>query len=86
MEKKMIKKIRKKDPKGLDYMIKTYSKNVYFLVNKIIGYYGKEEVEECVSDVFFKVWEDIDKFDEARGSFSSFIFIKAKLFISISLL
>ncbi|MDY2738162.1 sigma-70 family RNA polymerase sigma factor [Intestinibacter sp.] len=78
MEKKMIKKIRKKDPKGLDYMIKTYSKNVYFLVNKIIGYYGKEEVEECVSDVFFKVWEDIDKFDEARGSFSSFIFIKAK--------
>lgn len=78
MDKKIIKKIRKKDPKGLDYLINMYGKKVYFLVDKIIGYYGKEEVEECVSDVFFKIWENIDEFDESRGSFSSFIFIKAK--------
>ena len=78
MESKMIKKIRKKDTKGLDYIINTYSKKLYFLVNKIIGNFGKEEVEECVSDVFFLVWERIEEFDENRGSFSSFIFIKTK--------
>lgn len=78
MEKRMIKKIRKKDTKGLDYIINEYSKKVYFLVHKIIGLYGKEEVEECVSDVFYKVWNSIDKFDEKRGDFSTFIFIKTK--------
>lgn len=78
MEKKMIKKIRKKDTKGIDYIINTYSKKVYFLVNKIIGIYGKEEVEECVSDVFFAVWNDIEQYDEKRGEFSSFIFMKTK--------
>lgn len=78
MEKKIINKIRKKDPKGLDYIINIYSKKVYFLVYKIIGKYGKEEVEECVSDVFYKIWESIDEFCENKGKFSSFIFIKAK--------
>lgn len=78
MEKKMIRKIRKKDTKGLDYTITVYSKKVYFLVNKIIGIYGKEEVEECVSDVFFSIWNDIEQYDEKRGEFSSFIFMKTK--------
>lgn len=78
MEKKMIKKIRKKDPKGLDYIIQAYSKKVTFLVDKIIGYYGEEEVEECASDVFYRIWETIDEFDEEKGSFSSFVFMKTK--------
>ncbi|MGL6104819.1 sigma-70 family RNA polymerase sigma factor [Romboutsia sp.] len=78
MERRMIKKIRKKDTKGLDYIIETYNKKVYLLVYKIIGNFGKEEVEECVSDVFYKVWENIEEFDEKKGNFSTFIFIKAK--------
>ncbi len=78
MEKKMINKIRKKDSKGLDYIINTYSKKVYFLAYKIIGHFGKEEVEECVSDVFYKVWESIDEYDDKKGDFSTFIFIKTK--------
>lgn len=78
MEKRMIKKIKKKDPAGLDYIINVYSKKVYILVNKIIGNFGKEDVEECVSDVFYKVWENIDEYDDKKGSFSTFIFIKSK--------
>ena len=78
MEKRMIKKIKRKDPKGLDYIINAYSSRVYFLVNKIIGFYGKEEVEECVSDVFYNVWESINEFDEKRGDFSKFIYMKTK--------
>ena len=78
MEKRMIKRILKKDPKGLDYIINTYMKKVYFLVDKIIGFYGKEEVEECVSDVFLAIWEDINQYDESKGSFGSFIFMKTK--------
>lgn len=44
MEKRMIKRILKKDPKGLDYIINTYMKKVYFLVDKIIGFYGKKKL------------------------------------------
>ena len=79
MEKRMIKRILKKDPKGLDYIMNTYMKKVYFLVDKIIGFYGKEEVEECVSDVFLAIWEDINQYDESKGSFSSFIFMKRNI-------
>ena len=78
MEKRIIKRILKKDPKGLDYIMNTYMKKVYFLVDKIIGFYGKEEVEECVSDVFLAIWEDINQYDESKGSFSSFVFMKTK--------
>ena len=78
MEKRMIKKILKKDPKGLDYIMNTYMKKIYFLVDKIIGFYGKEEVEECVSDVLLAIWEDISEFDESKGSFNSFIYMKTK--------
>ena len=78
MEKRMIKRILKKDPKGLDYIMNTYMKKVYFLVDKIIGFYGKEEVEECVSDVFLAIWEDINQYDESKGSFGSFVFMKTK--------
>lgn len=78
MEKRMIKKIRKKDPKGLDYIINTYSKKIYFLVDKIIGFYGREEVEECVSDVFFSIWESIEDYDEKRGEFNTFVFMKTR--------
>ena len=29
-------------------------------------------------DVFFSIWNDIEQYDEKRGEFSSFIFMKTK--------
>lgn len=78
MEKEIIRKLRNKDSRSLDYIINIYSKKVYFLVSKIIGFYGKEEIEECMSDVFLNIWNSIDDFNEERSSFSNFVLMKAK--------
>ena len=32
-----------------------------------------EEIEECMDDVFLDVWNNIDRFDESKGSFRSWI-------------
>lgn len=32
-----------------------------------------EEIEECMDDVFLDVWNNIDRFDESKGSFRNWI-------------
>ncbi|MGL4337592.1 MAG: sigma-70 family RNA polymerase sigma factor, partial [Turicibacter sp.] len=72
-------KLKQKDPKALEYLMDTYTPQVYFLIKRIIGMIAShEDVEEMVSDVFVSVWKDIDQFDEKRGTLQTFVFLKAR--------
>ncbi|WP_425341289.1 sigma factor [Brevibacillus borstelensis] len=54
---------------ALEYAMSVYGKNVYALVHRIIGGIGsREDIEECVSDVFIAAWKKIAEFDEGRGT------------------
>lgn len=75
----LIDELINKNPKTLEYIIEEYSKVVYTFVYRIIGNTGsKEDIEECVSDVFVEVWNNVNDFDSTRGSFKTWILIKAK--------
>lgn len=75
----LIDELINKNPKTLEYIIEEYSKIVYTFVYRIIGNTGsKEDIEECVSDVFVEVWNNVNDFDSTRGSFKTWILIKAK--------
>ncbi|MEF9990702.1 MAG: sigma-70 family RNA polymerase sigma factor [Romboutsia sp.] len=79
MDNEIIKLIKSKDQKGLDLLIDLYSKNIYYIVESIMrGYCSKEDIEECVSDVFLKIWDEIDELEYTKGSLKTFILIKAK--------
>lgn len=78
-ESKLVKRIIKKDIKAFDILIQTYTKSVYCLAYQIMHINcTKEDIEECVSDVFVDVWRKIEDFDIRKGSFKTWVLILAK--------
>jgi len=68
-----------KDTNVYEYLVKTYSRQLYYIAYSILHITcGKEDMEECVSDVFLMAWKDIHKYDSARGSFKTWLFILTK--------
>ncbi|WP_338591312.1 sigma-70 family RNA polymerase sigma factor [Paenibacillus sp. Y5S-9] len=74
-----LRKLMKKDTDVLESLILELSSPVYSLIFRILGgQANKEDIEECVSDVFVDVWNKIESFDSSKGSLKTWIFILAK--------
>lgn len=64
---------------GRRALIDNYSNLVYAIVlNKLKGCASREDIEDCVSDVFVTVFEAEDKFSASSGSLKSYISTIAK--------
>lgn len=75
----LISEIRKRNRNAFEILVKRYSKPIYYLAYNILNVCGtKEDMEECVSDVFLEIWQKIDQFDTRKGSFRTWILILAK--------
>lgn len=72
-----IRYLKKKDEKALDYIIDIYGGLIKFVINKHL-YDMKDYHEECIQDVFFDVWNGIDKYDSTKGDFRNWIAAIAK--------
>lgn len=78
-ESELISEIKKRNAEAFDDLIGQYTRPVYYLTYNILNVGNrKEDIEECVSDVFVEVWEKIDQFDPGRGTFSKWIFMLTK--------
>ena len=62
-----IKKLKKKDLKALDYLVENYSNVIFKYCNGVLN--NRELSKECVNDVIFKVWNNIDSFDREGEKF-----------------
>lgn len=69
-EKKLIKKIKKKDQKALLYFIENYGPILKGAISPILVSH-KEIREEVLDDSFIAVWDNIDSFDPSRSSFKN---------------
>ena len=72
-EENFIKLLRKKNDKSLEYAIDIYTPIVSSVVNKVLYNFGKEAVEECVSDVFISIWYNIERFKGENKDFKNWI-------------
>ncbi|MGL4991895.1 MAG: sigma-70 family RNA polymerase sigma factor [Sarcina sp.] len=73
-EKNFIDKLRKKDEKALNYIVDKYSSVVNGVVRKILGITKDEGIiEECIYDVFFNAWNNMDKFKGENIDFKNWI-------------
>ena len=71
--------LRKRNPLALAYIMDTYTHNLYGLVHRILEGVGrKEDVEECVADVFITAWNRADEFDGERAPLRTWLLILAK--------
>lgn len=79
MDETIVNRLKHKDEQAFNELIDNYSGAVYYLLKRMIGMIAThEDLEEMTSDVFVAVWNQIDEFNEERGSFQTFIYMKAK--------
>lgn len=66
--------MKKKNRKALEFTIDNYSNLVYKVVRSMLnaGCY-EPYVEECMNDVFWSVWNNIESFDETKGDFKCWL-------------
>jgi RNA polymerase sigma-70 factor (ECF subfamily) len=64
---------------GLKKMMDDYMALVYTIIfNQLSNIYSKEDIEECVSDVFFEVFNYRNRIDLTKGSLKAFLAVIAK--------
>ncbi len=72
----LIKIILKKPEKGLDVLIDKYGGLIYTIVKSKIS--NLEDIEECVSDVFYDFYKNAAAFDEEKASLKTYLAVIAK--------
>jgi RNA polymerase sigma-70 factor (ECF subfamily) len=78
-ENELISEIKRRNLKAYEFLIKEYTKPVYYLAYNILNIgNSKEDIEECVADVFLEVWLKIKSFDSERSNFKTWILILTK--------
>ncbi|AKL97300.1 RNA polymerase sigma-70 factor RpoD [Clostridium aceticum] len=75
----LVEGIKAKDMRAYNSMIEKYTKVVYCLTYNILSpSLNKEDIEECVSDVFLDAWMKIDIFDQEKGNFRTWLLVLTK--------
>ncbi len=75
----IAKSIKAKDVEIFEKVIDKYSKQAYFIAYSILHIScTKEDIEECVSDVFLEVWSNIDDYNPEKASFKTWLFMLTK--------
>ncbi|WP_310225221.1 sigma-70 family RNA polymerase sigma factor [Paenibacillus qinlingensis] len=60
-------------------MMDRYGSTMYLFAQRILDSYGsREDVEECVSDVFIMAWNRIDEYDPLRSSLQTWMYMLTK--------
>ena len=78
-ESELISEIKKRNLNAYEFLIKEYTRPVYYLSYNILNIgNSKEDIEECVADVFLEVWLKINEFDSGRSNFRTWILILTK--------
>lgn len=60
----VVRELKNRNEKALDYLYENYLGLAYKIALKNLEDIGsREDIEECVSDIFVGVWNNIDKYD-----------------------
>lgn len=74
-----IAELLRSDPEwALDSMLTAYTGLVYNAAAAVLGRSAREEIEECVSDAFFAVYERRDALDFSEGSVKAYLCATAR--------
>jgi RNA polymerase sigma-70 factor (ECF subfamily) len=70
-EAEIIELIKQRDEKGISLLETYYSPLMRYIVSPILN--DKREQEECISEIIFKIWNNISSFNSQKGSFNAWI-------------
>ena len=64
-QEEIVSQILKKDASSFTYLYDHYSKSLYGVIFNLIR--NKEEAEDVLQEVFVKIWNNIDTYNESKG-------------------
>src|SRR6266700_3838228 len=72
-------KLGERNPEALETLISRYSREVYYFIRLVLDGIGvAQDAEECLNDLFVAVWQEIETFDVKRGTFRTWLTMRAK--------
>jgi RNA polymerase sigma-70 factor (ECF subfamily) len=78
-ERQIRDRLLSKDEKTLELLIEKYHKLLWLIVESTLRGIGRpEDIEECVSDVYMRLWTKPGTFDPNRGTIKTYLGIMAK--------
>jgi len=78
-DEKIIKAIKEGDAAAIDQVITKYSRLMWSVAGTVLkNAASRQDIEECVADVFIYLWQNPDKYDAERGRLKSWLSMIAK--------
>lgn len=68
-----IDRLKKQKEDALDYIIDTYMPLVKAIAHKILHTQSKQDIDECINDVFLSVWQNAGQFQGNSEDFKKWI-------------
>ena len=70
-EQEIIALIRARDERGLSALLRHYGPMMRYIISPILP--AEQDREECISEAAMRVWDNIERFDPARGSWNAWL-------------
>ena len=67
-DEQIINAIKLSPQTGMEYAIQVYGGAVRVICKAVLAAYSDQDVEEAVSDTFFALWHDAEKYDADKAS------------------
>jgi len=78
-EGELYQKLCRKDPAAFETVMDTYNRLLWAIVGSILNNVGtNEDIEECVADTYYKLWENPKAFDYKKGTIKTYLAVIAK--------
>lgn len=75
-EKIIINLLKSRDEQGLLLLINKYGYMIKYIVAGILK--DDRDIEESINDIYVKIWNNIDRFDETKGKLSVWVTVISK--------
>ena len=69
--KDFIERLKQGDPEGADRLMQQYKPLIVYLISPILS--NERDREDCLSEVFMKVLENIHQYDPGKASFTTWL-------------
>lgn len=77
-EAKLIKLMHSNPERGLRYAMEVFGGAIETIVGNILRNCSREDVEECISECFFRFWKDFGTWDRGKGALKSWFYSIAR--------
>lgn len=76
MDEKIIELIVAQKDEGLGLLRRQYSGLMHYIVGNIL--HNQEDTEECISDIYIKVWNSIESYSPQKSKFTTWLTVIAR--------